>query len=244
MKLMESTTSVGAAGNDSIEGVYRSSAGRLRRVAYLMTGSWVVAGDRGHEDPEHDPEDPGHGDPGFPEEWTPEQVAYAEALIADTEAALPRFANPAILPLLGYVWIFDGTEPDTYQHWISLNRISNGTMLDPDDPESLVFRMSDEGPVLEAAMYILPLGFTMANIPPDVAWLPDWHIHTNLCFDGSYRLVGLAVDGQCERGFLVIPPPMLHVWTVDTLCGRFAGVDEHGLQCHDHGDGHGHEPEP
>jgi RNA polymerase sigma-70 factor (sigma-E family) len=43
MELMESTTSVGAAGNDSIEDLYRSSASRLRRLAYLMTGSWAVA---------------------------------------------------------------------------------------------------------------------------------------------------------------------------------------------------------
>jgi hypothetical protein len=27
---------------------------------------------------------------------------------------------------------------------------------------------------------------------------------------------------------------MLHVWIVDTMCGRFAGVDENGLMCHHH----------
>jgi hypothetical protein len=27
---------------------------------------------------------------------------------------------------------------------------------------------------------------------------------------------------------------MVHVWIVDTRCGRFAGVDENGLQCHEH----------
>ncbi len=35
---------------------------------------------------------------------------------------------------------------------------------------------------------------------------------------------------------------MLHVWIVDTPCGRFAGVDEHGLMCdddHDPIDDHG-----
>jgi len=27
---------------------------------------------------------------------------------------------------------------------------------------------------------------------------------------------------------------MLHIWIVDTPCGRFAGVDENGLQCEPH----------
>jgi hypothetical protein len=28
---------------------------------------------------------------------------------------------------------------------------------------------------------------------------------------------------------------MVHVWIVDTRCGRFPGIDEHGLMCdHEH----------
>ena len=48
-----------------------------------------------------------------------------------------------------------------------------------------------------------------------------------------------SVNGVCERGAILIPPPMVHVWIVDTRCGRFPGVDEHGLMCHDE-----HEGEP
>jgi hypothetical protein len=48
----------------------------------------------------------------------------------------------------------------------------------------------------------------------------------------------VTVNGVCLRGHFVPTPPMLHVWIVDTPCGRFAGVDENGLQCapheHDH----------
>jgi acetyl esterase/lipase len=184
--------------------------------------------DPGHEEPE----DPGHGDPSheFPDEWTDEQVAFAETLIADTEVALERYRNPAILPLLGYVWIHDGTELGRYQHWINTGWIADPHTLEPEHPESLVFRNTEDGPVLEAAMYMLGLGYTMANIPEDIAWLPGWHVHENLCFDGL-RLVGIAVDGVCERGAILIPPPMVHVWIVDTPCGRFPGVDEHGLMC-------------
>jgi predicted esterase len=187
------------------------------------------ADDPGHEDPSHE----------FPDDWTPEQVAFATKLIADTEIALERYRNPAILGLLGYVWITDGTQPNGYQHWINTGWIGDQHILNPEFPESLVFRNAADGPVLEAAMYMLGLGHTMDTIPEDIAWLPGWHVHTNLCFEGL-RLVGIAVDGRCERGTILIPPPMVHVWIVDTPCGRFPGVDEHGLMCDpEHPDGHG-----
>ncbi|MBN2622420.1 MAG: hypothetical protein JXA83_03575 [Acidimicrobiales bacterium] len=193
----------------------------------------------GHDgDTDHgEADDPPHhdGDPTFPDEWTPEQVAYAEQLIADTEAALERYRNPGILPLLGFTWILDGTEQDAYQHWVNLPWFGDGREIDPEYPESLVFRNTADGPVLEAAMYMLPWGYNLSNIPEDIAWLPGWHVHDNLCFDGNGRIVDIAEDGVCEAGFLVVTPPMIHVWLVDTPCGRFAGVDENGLQCdHEH----------
>jgi dienelactone hydrolase len=183
----------------------------------------------------------GHTDPpptdGFNPNWTKAQVAYARKLIKDTTAALPKYANPAILPLVGYVWIFDGTEPNQYQHWISINRISDGHTLDAAFPEALVFRNASTGPKLEAAMYMLSPGVTLDTIPQNIRWLPGWHVHKNLCFDGSFHVVGLTdEDGHCAKGTNFVTPPMVHIWIVDTPCGRFAGVDEHGLQCtpHDH----------
>jgi hypothetical protein len=174
-------------------------------------------------------------DPGFDPDWTPDQVAYAQALIDDTETQLARYANPGVLPLLGYQWIFDGKGVGEYQHWINLGRIVDSRPpLDPAFPESLVFRNAADGPVLEAAMYMLGLSYNLGNIPADIAWLPDWHIHDNLCFGPNYELVGVTVNGRCERGNVLPTPPMLHVWRVDTPCGRFAGVDEFGLQCDHH----------
>jgi hypothetical protein len=178
---------------------------------------------------------PPHGrDASFPDDWTPEQVAFAEELIAGTEAGLERYRNPGILPLLGFTWILDGTEPGGYQHWVNLPWFEDGHVLDPAFPESLVFRNTAAGPQLEAAMYMLPWRYDLTNIPDDIAFLPGWHVHDNLCFDGSGRIVGVAENGVCTQGSLVVTPPMLHVWLDDTPCGRFAGVDEHGLQC-DHG---------
>ncbi len=186
--------------------------------------------DPGHEHPE--PPDPETPVTGFDPSWTPAQVAYAEALIADTQEQLERYDNLAILPLTGYQWIKDGKDVDSYQHWIHLSRIIDSRRLDAAYPESLVLRTTADGPELEAAMYMLSLGYNLGNIPADIAWLPGWHIHDNLCFENGYELVGVTVNGRCERGYVLPTPPMIHVWRERTECGWFAGVDEFGLQCH------------
>ncbi|HEY7071069.1 MAG TPA: neocarzinostatin apoprotein domain-containing protein [Acidimicrobiales bacterium] len=192
-------------------------------------------------DPSHaNPGDPGHEHPtepmptGFDPNWTPDQTAFAQSLIDRTTAAMPQFANPAILPLMNYSYIFDGTTPGTYQHWINTGLLGDSHTLDPQVPESLVFRNTGDLPVLEAAMYMLGLGADMNHLPADSAFLPGWHTHNNLCFDDNFHLVGVTVNGVCLRGHFLPTPPMLHIWIVDTPCGRFAGVDENGLQCEPH----------
>lgn len=188
-------------------------------------------GNPGGPHPPHEPEPP----TGFDPDWTPEQVAFANRLIADTQAQLRRYDTLAILPLTGFQWITDGQQVDTYQHWIHISRIADPRRLDAAYPESLVLRTTPDGPVLEAAMYMLSLGYHLGNIPADIAWLPGWHIHDNLCFEPGFVLVGVTVNGRCERGTVQPTPPMIHVWREPTPCGWFAGVDEFGLQCgHEH----------
>lgn len=180
----------------------------------------------------------GGGGPGFPPEWTPDQVAYANQLIDQTATSLARFDTQAVLPLMGYTWIFDGTAVDTYQHWISVNRIGfQGSTIDPTEPESLVYLQTADGPELQAAMYILGANHVgVDSVPEELKYLPDWHVHENLCAEGfPPRLVGLTdAQGNCVRGYKLVTPPMLHVWPVETPCGHFAGVDEGGLICDHH----------
>jgi len=135
---------------------------------------------------------------------------------------------------MNYSYIFDGRTPGTYQHWINTGLLGDSHTLDPQVPESLVFRNTGDGSVLEAAMYMLGIGADLNHLPADSAFLPGWHVHTNLCFDNNFHLVGVTVNGVCERGHFLPTPPMLHIWIVDTPCGRFAGVDENGLQCEPH----------
>ena len=71
------------------------------------------------------------------------------------------------------------------------------------------------------------LGKTMAQVPDLAGELTTWHYHDNLCFEGT-KLVGLASGGVCQRGTLLVTPPMLHVWLVEHPCGPFAGIETHG----------------
>lgn len=192
----------------------------------------------GHDPGGHDPggHDPGGNDPGngFPPHWTPEQVATAEQLIAATERAMAHFRDPAAAEATGFTW-FGDLAPGGYSHMINWDWIDDDRILDPEQPESLVFRNTASGPVLEAAMFIVPSRYEMSTLPEDIAWLAGWHDHDNLCVDENRQFVGLAWDGRCSSGELLAIPPMTHVWIVDTPCGRFAAVDESGLHCdHQH----------
>ena len=175
-----------------------------------------------------------HGHDGMlpPGEWTDEQEMFLHDLIERTEAALPAFSDPASLPALGY-FNFGVTAPGGWDHWINTEWIADDHILDPTRPESLVYRSTPEGWELEAAMFYLPPGHDMTNIPEDLAWLPGWHQHPELCVTPDGRYAGLTDgNGNCFSGAPSDMPPMMHVWIVDPGCGhRFGGVGVGGLNC-------------
>ena len=89
-----------------------------------------------------------------------------------------------------------------------------------------------------------PLGKTMADVPDIAGELTTWHDHQNLCWDGS-RVVGLAVNGVCAQGTLIVTPPMLHVWLEPyPACGPFAGIETNGASSHGTDCGHSHTAAP
>jgi hypothetical protein len=160
---------------------------------------------------------------------TPEQQARAENLIAVTLLRLPKFADPTVAFGAGYRSIEDaGTG---YEHYINWSYIDDGVVLDPDRPESLVYRAYPDGRrELQAAMYMLSTKDTLDTVPDVGGVLTQWHIHDNLCFTdepGNYKVRGLTnADGSCTPP-LVKPAqaPMIHVWTVKHRCGPFAALD-------------------
>jgi hypothetical protein len=185
--------------------------------------------------PGHD-HGPGTPPPTPPDGVTPAQRARAEALLEATRASITRWSSTTAAAAAGFRSIGDGFTG--FEHWVHWDWLANPTILDPNQPESLVYRVLPDGTrVLESAMYILPLGQTMADVPDVGGALTPWHVHTNLCWNlATLQVVALTVDGVCHVGTLFITPPMLHVWIVDTPCGPFAEIE--GVQgtagCHTH----------
>lgn len=180
-----------------------------------------------------------------PGDWSHEQVMYMLDLIEETEQELPAYADLDYIQSLGFE-NFGAMAPGGYDHWTNIGWINDEHILDPAYPESLVFRhTSDGGYELQAAMFFLPSEYDMTNIPEDLAWLPGWHSHPELCVDENGKFAGLVDEhGNCANGSPAEMPPMMHVWIVDNDCDhRFGGVGVGGLICdvspHDPHDPHG-----
>ena len=160
---------------------------------------------------------------------TPEQQARAENLIAVTLLRLPKYSDPAVAHAAGYRSIQDALTG--YEHYINWSYLDDGKILDPDYPESLVYRAYRDGRrELQAAMFMLTPADTLDTVPDVGGALTQWHIHDNLCFTdepGDYKVRGLTnADGTCNPP-LVKPAqaPMIHVWTVKHPCGPFAALE-------------------
>ncbi len=159
---------------------------------------------------------------------TPEQRAAAQALIDTTRAGMAAFPDVGALTAAGYLSIGDGVTG--YEHFVNWAYLSDDAVLDPNRIESIVAQVGADGSrQIVSAMYILPLGQTMADVPDIAGPLTTWHDHQDLCWSPDGKVVGRFRDGACQpAGTLAPTPPMLHVWMVENPCGPFAGIEGHG----------------
>lgn len=168
----------------------------------------------------------GHEDhlPTSTEPPTSAQLLRAADLVSRTTAAItPRYDDIEAARAAGFIPL-QGAEA-RFVHWVHLGWMGNENVLDPNEPESLVYRNTPDGQVLEAAMYILP---RKGMAIPDVGGsLTAWHNHGDLCFRTSdARIVGTTASGPCPAGSRNVPTSdMLHVWVVDHPGGPFAGIE-------------------
>jgi hypothetical protein len=160
---------------------------------------------------------------------TPEQQAFAENLVAVTLVKLPQWADPAVAEAAGFHSI--GDEGTGFEHYIQWSWIDDDVWLDPDAPESLVYRPEPDGTkTLVSAMYMLPTNVALADVPDDGGTLMQWHVHDNLCYtdDPVAPLVrGLTrPDGTCRAPLVKHDEaPMIHVWITPHECGPFAALE-------------------
>lgn len=163
---------------------------------------------------------------------TPEQQAEAEDLVTRTIEDLPQFADPATLPARG--WYPIGDAITGFEHYINWPLIDDDNILDPNAPESIVFRVGPNGErTLVAAMFITPRDVTVEDPPAFGGALVQWHAHNNLCYGGvpnQLRIMAVVdypqpCPGNTFRDHL---SPMIHVWIVPNECGPFASLEGDG----------------
>ncbi len=193
--------------------------------------------------PQPGPEPPGHEPPATPAApqaeagphhgtddaggrgTTAAQQAEADALVRATRDALSSagYDDVAVAEADGY----RAVQPPSSSlvHYVHFTRLIDAAVLDPAAPESLVYRSTPDGPVLEGAMYVLP---SVDSPIPDLGGLSaHWHAHDDLCFSTSTLMVVGTVDGdrRCPPGAInQVTPPMLHVWATERPGGPFAGL--------------------
>ncbi|MEO8263925.1 MAG: hypothetical protein ABI706_00285 [Ilumatobacteraceae bacterium] len=161
---------------------------------------------------------------------TAEQQARATKLIEDSLKDLPKYADTAAAVADGYASIGDAATGD--EHYIKLSLIEDNDLLDPTQPESLVYKVNGESRTLAGAMYIASARPT--DDPSLLNWagpLMQWHNHGNLCWatgpDGKPRVVGITdANGNCANGVNTGGQnPMVHVWITPHPCGVFAALE-------------------
>lgn len=159
---------------------------------------------------------------------TPEQQARAENLVAITLARLPKFADPAVATALG--WRSIGDALTGYEHYINLDLTKDDQVLNPDLPESLVYRVDGDKRTLVSAMFMLSSDTALDAVPDIGGRLTQWHIHDDLCFTpdpAAPQVAGITgADGSCPAPLVKLDPfPMIHVWIVPHPCGPFASLE-------------------
>jgi hypothetical protein len=182
-----------------------------------------------------------------PGDWTEEQRHQLLDLIDRTEEALPaNFADVETAVAAGFHDF--GVTVGGYAHYINNAWIDDEHVLDPEHPESLVYRVNWDGSgestyELVAAMFLLPSHHDMSTIPAELAWMPGWHTHEDVCVNDDLTYAGLSSGGTCFSGRPFARPPMMHAWITEYECDhRFGGIDVGGVHCDVHGGHNGPDP--
>jgi hypothetical protein len=160
---------------------------------------------------------------------TPQQQAFAENLVAATIRDLPQWADLDAVEAAGFHSIGDAATG--HEHYIQWDWIDDDVWLDPDYPESLVFEPQPDGSKeLVSAMFMLPGGTPLDEVPDWGGELMQWHVHGDLCFTDdpvAPQVAGTkAVGRSCTAPLVDLTlAPMIHVWIRSHECGPFAALD-------------------
>jgi hypothetical protein len=155
---------------------------------------------------------------------TSEQVLGATQYVQAVSAAVAKYKNLSVAVADGYVPITTTSYPVV--HYLNFKYMNQSDILNPTTVDSLVYATTPYGPVLVAAMFLMP-GY--GNGPMPYGCLVQWHAHTNLCSSNTtHQIDGLQ---PCSTGSTAEAPTpfMTHVWQVPVAGGPLA-IDPSDLQ--------------
>jgi hypothetical protein len=153
-----------------------------------------------------------------------EQVLGATQYIQATSAAAAKYRNLSAATAAGYFPITNPNYPVV--HYLNPSYMNMKDVMNPTTVDSLVYATTPYGPVLVAAMYLMP---GPGSGPMPYGCLVQWHAHTNLCTSATTH----QIDGftPCPPGsyHYGATPMMTHVWQVPVAGGPLA-IDPSDLQ--------------
>jgi hypothetical protein len=155
---------------------------------------------------------------------TSQQILGATQYVQATSAAVSKYKNLSAALADGYVPITSTNYPVV--HYLNFRYMNRQDLLNPNTVDSLVYATTPYGPVLVAAMYLMP---NRQDGPMPYGCLVQWHAHTNLCTSNTTG----EIDGlqPCDAGSHADPttPFMTHFWQVPVAGGPLA-IDPSDLQ--------------
>jgi hypothetical protein len=155
---------------------------------------------------------------------TSQQVLGATQYIQATSAAVAKYKNLSAAVAAGYFPITNPGYPVV--HYLNPAYMNQKDIMNPATVDSLVYATTPYGPVLVAAMYLMP---GQGSGPMPYGCLVQWHQHTNLCTsDTTHQIDGFT---PCPPGtyHYGATPMMTHVWQVPVAGGPLA-IDPSDLQ--------------
>lgn len=155
---------------------------------------------------------------------TAAQLENGIRIVQDTSSDVARYRSLAAAVAAGYTPITDPQYPVV--HYLKFAYMSSADILNPEAVDSLVYATTPYGPVLAAAMYLLPT--VGENGPMPAGCMLQWHAHTNLCTSlKTGIIVGFTPCGPAEVN--PVTPYMTHIWQVPVPGGPLA-LDPSDLQ--------------
>jgi hypothetical protein len=155
---------------------------------------------------------------------TSQQVLGATQYVQAVSAAVSKYKDLSVATAAGYVPITTTNYPVV--HYLNYRYMNRQDIMNPTTVDSLVYATTPYGPVLVAAMFLMP---GAGDGPMPYGCLVQWHAHTNLCTsDTTHQIDGLQ---PCNAGSSADPttPFMTHVWQVPVAGGPLA-IDPSDLQ--------------